>query len=112
MASQASLVAVETIMNNAAKFMQASIIRELYNPQVFLSTNPTVQAIANQQKEWNPIRPEMAVTVGNVTPQQATELFCTLNFAQTDANRKGQALTDTGNHFTIRIMLMVIHKIH
>ena len=98
MASQASLVAVETIMTEASKFMQPSIIKELYNPQVFLSTNPTVQAIANQQQEWNPIRPEMAVTVGDVTPQKATELFCTLNFAQADAKRQALALNESGKN--------------
>ena len=96
MATNAALVTVETIMTEASKVMQPSIIRDLYNPQVFLTTNSTVKAIVNQQAQWSPIRPELAVTVGEVTPQQTTELFCTLNFAKIDKEKQARALTETG----------------
>ena len=49
--------------------------------------------------------PEMAITVGDVSPQQATELFCTLNFAQIDRERQARALTDTGMIYIISYIM-------
>ena len=43
MATQASLVAVTTIMNEANKLMKTSVIEELYNPQVFIEPTNTVK---------------------------------------------------------------------
>ena len=97
MASSATLVAVSTIMKKATKLMQNGIISDLYNPQVFIESNDTVRAITAQQQNWNPIRPEMAVTVGDMSQDRQADLFCNLNFVQTEKDRQAIALSDSGN---------------
>ena len=96
MATQASLVAVDTVMTRAKQFMQESIITDLYNPQVFIDSNPTVRAIMQQQSQWNPIRPEMAVAVGDLSSVQDVNIFCTLNFEDTEKQRQALALSEQG----------------
>lgn len=55
-----------------------------------------IQAIMEQQTEWNRIRPEMAVTVGDLANEQNSNLFCNINYAQIDKTHQAFALTDSG----------------
>ena len=95
MATSATLVAVTKIMEEAKKIMDHSIINEIFNPQAFIEPNTPIRAITNGQANWNPIRPEMAATVGEITPE-SQKLFCNLNFSEIDKNRQAIALTSQG----------------
>ena len=96
MATNASLVAVTTVMNEAEKVMRKSIILDLYNPQVFIGTNETIRAIADRQQEWSMIRPEMAATVGDLAVSKNATVYCTLNFEQNQGNPSNQqGITDS-----------------